>query len=45
MLITYDFGDLAETSAVKALAGEIPVRGKLPIAIPGLAAAGTGVER
>ena len=45
MLITYDFGDLAETSAVKVLAGEIAVRGKLPIAIPGLAAVGEGIER
>ena len=40
MLLTYDFGDLAEASAVRALAGEIPVRGKLPIAIPEIAAVG-----
>ena len=43
MLLTYDFGDLAEASAVCALAGEIPVRGKLPIAIPGIAAVGEGL--
>ena len=43
MLLTYDFGDLAEMSAVKALAGEIPVGGRLPIAIPGIAAVGDGL--
>jgi beta-glucosidase-like glycosyl hydrolase len=43
MLLTYDFGDLAEASAVRALAGEIPVRGKLPIAIPEIAAVGEGL--
>ncbi len=45
MLITYDFGDLAEASAVKALAGEIAIRGRLPIAIPGLVPVGGGIER
>ena len=45
MLLTYDFGDLAETSAVRALVGEIPVGGKQPIGIPGLAAVGEGLER
>ena len=43
MLLTYDFGDLAEMSAVKALAGEIPVGGRLPVAIPGIAAVGEGL--
>jgi len=43
MLLTYDFGDLAEMSAAKALAGEIPVGGRLPIAIPGIAAVGDGL--
>jgi beta-N-acetylhexosaminidase len=45
MLLTYDFGDLAEASAVRALAGEIPIRGHLPIGIPGLAAVGEGLAR
>jgi beta-glucosidase-like glycosyl hydrolase len=36
MLLTYDFGDLAESSAVRALTGEIPATGQLPITIPGL---------
>ena len=45
MLLTYDFGDLAEASAVRALTGEIPIRGHLPIGIPGLAAVGEGLTR
>lgn len=45
MLLTYDLSDLAEASAVRALAGEIPIRGRLPIAIPGLWPVGHGLER
>jgi beta-N-acetylhexosaminidase len=45
ILLTYDFGDLAETSAVRAIAGEIPVAGKLPIRIPGVGDVGAGLER
>jgi beta-N-acetylhexosaminidase len=44
-LLTYDFGDLAEASAVRALAGEIPIGGRLPVTIPGVAALGEGLER
>ncbi len=36
MLLTYDFYDLAEASAVRAVAGEAPISGLLPITIPGL---------
>ena len=35
MLLTYDFSDYAEQSAVKAIAGEIPIAGKLPITLAG----------
>ncbi len=45
MLLTYDFYDRAETSAVRAIAGEIPIGGRLPIALPGVAAMGFGLER
>ncbi|MEZ5286225.1 MAG: hypothetical protein R2712_15720 [Vicinamibacterales bacterium] len=45
MLLTYDFSDLAEESAVKALSGEIPIVGRLPIAIPGLFEVGFGPGR
>lgn len=45
MLVTYDFSDYAEASAAKAIAGEIPITGKLPIALPGLFALGHGLTR
>ena len=45
MLLTYDFYDLAEASAVRALAGEAPITGRLPIALPGLFDAGHGIVR
>jgi beta-N-acetylhexosaminidase len=45
MLLAYDFSDLAEVSAVRALAGEIPIRGRLPIAIPGMFSTGQGLTR
>jgi beta-N-acetylhexosaminidase len=45
MLLTYDFYDRPERSAVKALAGEAKIGGKLPISIPGLAERGFGIER
>ena len=34
MMLTYDFSDYAEESAVKALAGEIAIGGKLPSRYP-----------
>jgi len=45
MLVTYDFSDIAEGTAAKALAGEIPITGKLPIALPGLFPIGHGLTR
>lgn len=45
VLLTYDFYDRAEASAVKALAGEIPIGGRLPIALPGYAKVGAGLDR
>jgi beta-N-acetylhexosaminidase len=45
VMLTYDFYDLAEASAVKALAGEIPITGRLPIELPGYAKVGEGIER
>jgi beta-N-acetylhexosaminidase len=35
----------SETSAVKALFGEIPFRGRLPITIPGIAQRGSGLDQ
>ena len=45
MLLTYDFYDRAEASAVRALAGEAPITGRLPIALPGIAPVGGGLDR
>ncbi len=45
VMLTYDFSDGAERAAVKALAGEIPIGGKLPIALPGLFPIGHGLTR
>ena len=45
VLLTYDFYDLAETSAVSALAGDTPIGGRLPISLPGYFNAGFGLVR
>ena len=45
LLLTYDFSDHAERSAVRAIAGEIAISGKLPIALPGLFPLGHGLQR
>jgi beta-glucosidase-like glycosyl hydrolase len=45
IMLTYDFYDRAERSAVKALAGESPITGKLPITLPGIAERGAGFAR
>lgn len=45
ILLTYDFYDLAELSAVRALTGDAPITGKLPITLPGIADAGYGIVK
>ena len=45
MLLTYDFSDTAEDAAVRAIAGAIPIGGRLPIALPGLFPIGHGLMR
>lgn len=45
ILLTYDFYDLAEGSAVRAIAGEAPITGRLPIGLPGMFDAGFGIIR
>ena len=44
MLLTYDFYDRAEASAVRAIAGEAPIGGTLPIALPGMFEVGFGLD-
>ncbi|HUF47260.1 MAG TPA: glycoside hydrolase family 3 protein [Vicinamibacterales bacterium] len=45
MLLTYDVYDLAELTAVRALAGEATIGGRLPITLPGLFERGHGIVR
>ena len=45
IMLTYDFYDQAETSVVRAIAGEASIDGRLPISLPGLFPAGHGLQR
>ena len=45
MMLTYDFYDLAERSAVRALAGESSIQGRLPIALSSEFRVDHGLER
>jgi beta-N-acetylhexosaminidase len=45
ILLTYDVYDLPERAAVRAIAGEAAISGRLPIAIPGLFPVGHGLDR
>jgi beta-N-acetylhexosaminidase len=42
---TFSSAAVSEVSAVKALFGEIPIRGHLPVTIPNIAQRGAGIER
>jgi beta-N-acetylhexosaminidase len=44
-MCTFSNEAISEISAAKALFGEIPIRGHLPVSIPGIAARGEGIER
>jgi len=44
-LCTFSNADVSQIAAVKALFGEIPLRGKLPVTLPGVAAIHSGEER
>jgi len=44
-LCTFSNGPGSETSAAKALFAEIPIRGRLPVTIPGIATRGSGLNR
>ena len=45
MLLTYDYYDLAEASAVRAIAGEAPIDGRLPITLGDQFPFGHGLTR
>jgi len=44
-LCTFSTAPVSEMSAVKALFGEIPIHGHLPVSIPTVAQRGAGIER
>jgi len=44
-MCTFSNATVSELAAVKALFGEIPTRGHLPVTIPNVAQRGTGIER
>jgi beta-N-acetylhexosaminidase len=43
-LCAFSNADVSETAAVKAIFGEIPIGGHLPVSIPGIASRGQGIE-
>ena len=43
--VTYELGDAPEAAAARALCGEAPIGGRLPVSLPGLFAAGHGLDR
>jgi beta-N-acetylhexosaminidase len=45
VLLTYEFGDASEEAAVKAVFGEAPIGGRLPITLPDLYPLGHGLTR
>jgi beta-N-acetylhexosaminidase len=45
LLVTYELGDAPEAAAVRAICGEAPIGGRLPVALPGLFGAGHGLDR
>jgi beta-N-acetylhexosaminidase len=44
-MCTFSNATVSEVGAVKALFGEIPIRGHLPVTIPNIAQRGAGIER
>jgi beta-N-acetylhexosaminidase len=44
-MCTYSNASVSEISAVKALFGEIAIRGRLPVSIPNVAQRGAGIDR
>jgi beta-N-acetylhexosaminidase len=44
-ICTFSSVGVSEAAVVKALFGEIPIHGHLPVTIPGVAARGAGIER
>jgi beta-N-acetylhexosaminidase len=45
LLLTFELGDAPEAAAVRAICGEAPIGGRLPVSLPGLFPAGHGLDR
>jgi beta-N-acetylhexosaminidase len=45
LLLTYELGDAPEAAAARAILGEAPIGGRLPVSLPGLYPAGHGLDR
>ena len=45
LLLTYEIGDAPEAAAVRAICGQAPIGGRLPVSLPGLFPAGHGLDR
>ncbi len=45
IMLTYDFYDMPEAAAVRAIAGESPIHGRLPITLSAAMPAGFGIDR
>jgi beta-glucosidase-like glycosyl hydrolase len=43
-LCTFSYSDVSYIAAARALSGEIPISGKMPVSIPGLAKVGNGLQ-
>jgi beta-N-acetylhexosaminidase len=43
-VVTYDISPTAESAAIRAITGELPFKGKLPVNLPGLYAVGHGMS-
>ncbi len=44
-LTTYAVEDVSQAAAVRALFGEVPITGRLPVSVPGLFELGAGIQR
>jgi len=45
LLLAYEFSDFTERAAARGIAGDIPIGGRLPIALPGMFPIGHGLTR
>ncbi|HYK88195.1 MAG TPA: glycoside hydrolase family 3 N-terminal domain-containing protein, partial [Acidobacteriota bacterium] len=43
-LCTFSYSDVSQVAAAKALAGDIPISGKMPVSIPGQSKVGDGLQ-